>query len=139
MHAARTILLLILLTSLCQFFRSCESEPYRGLSEHESVWVKIDSIHIPSEIKSRVAYAIECFGTIVNNGCLHDHDCGYIATSGGNNTVIYSVYAHFDFQDRNCTNMMDCSIKMAFPAPGIYNLKIMQPDSTFLVTQITVN
>jgi hypothetical protein len=139
MHASRKIFVLILFITFCQFFKSCESGSYRGLyeTEWESVWAKVDSIHIPSEIKSTIPFAMEFFGTIGNNGCCRD--CGYIVGSPNNNDFILKIYGNYKLQDKNCSGMMDCSIKMAFPSPGIYTLKIKQPDSTFLVKQITVN
>lgn len=136
MHVTRTMLLLILLITICQVFRSCESGHYKGTAEFESVWVKVDSIHIPSEIKSTIPFAIEFFGTLGNNGCYHS---GANIRTSSSNDIILKIYGNFYLQAKNCTSMMDYRTVMAIAPAGIYNLKIKQPDNTYLVRQITVN
>lgn len=135
MRATQTILFLMLLISFSQVFRSCEIGPY----EMKSVMVKVDSIHLPSEIKSTIPFEIEFFGIIGNNGCYHSG--GYLQTSSGNDIII-EAYGTFDFQAKNCPAIMvylnPNRLIMTIPDQGIYNLKIKQPDGTFLVRQINV-
>jgi hypothetical protein len=137
MHRAREILFFILLIIFVQFLRSCESEPYKGLRQIESIWVRVDSIHTPSGIKSGVAFPVEFFGPAVNNACCKD--CGYVGGATNKNEYLIKVYGNFDLQGKNCSGVMDCSLIWSFPEPGIYYLKIMQPDSSYLVKQINVN
>jgi hypothetical protein len=125
--------ILIILLITCY---SCTEPIQKEYSNLESVWVKVDSLHVPTETKSRTQFNIEFFANLGYNRCYHLG--GMIMTGSGNNIFI-KVYGSFDYQSYKCSNLMVFRSHMALDPPGIYNLIIKQPDSTFLVRQIIVN
>jgi hypothetical protein len=115
---------------------SCDSGPYRL----DAYLIKVDSIHLPASINSNTPFDIEFFGTIAGDGC---HCFGEFTQSMTNNDIIVEAWGNYIDYSGKCPTVMvyltGHKLTMTIPSPGVYNIKIKQPDKTYLTRQITVN
>lgn len=127
--------LLLLLIGLFITF-SCDHSTNR----FEAFLIKVDSISIPQAISSGTPFNIGFFGTIGGDGC---HTFKEFKQTSESNNIILEAWGNLDVQSTACTTVMmflgGRSMPLTIQTPGVYNLKVKQPDNTFLIRQITVN
>jgi hypothetical protein len=133
MHSIKTIFFL-LLVAFCRILQSCSSKS--SVTNESTVMLKIDSVNVPATIKTNIPFQIEFFSTSGNNGCYFS---GGSTFATHDNDLIFRIYGIFSSQTKSCPDIIGYSYNMNLSLPGLYNIKIKQPDSTFLVKQITVN
>jgi len=125
---------LILPLIICQFLGSCKSGP--AGNDEITVMLKIDSIRVPSAIKTTTPFQIKFFSTPGSNGC---YNSGASSYASHDYDLIFRIYGIFGSQTGSCPTTIDYSYYLNLSLPGVYNIRVKQPDSTFLVKQITVN
>jgi hypothetical protein len=125
---------LIVLMFICSL-ESCDHKP-----DYRSFLIKVDSIHVPDTLIANSPFDIEFFGTIGVNGCYSFSDFNI---QQDNADLLIEVWGQVDLRQTVCPTVMvylsGQKITCTFPDPGDYNIKIKQPDNTFLVKQITIN
>jgi hypothetical protein len=136
MKIFKSIFLSIMVITICFIINSCLGESYI----HEEFLIKVDSIHVTDTAASNVPFDIEFFGTIGLDGCYYF--TRYYQTSN-NNDIIIEAWGSYDNKDRKCpavkVTLDGHTYNTTIPHPGIYNIKVTQPDYSYLVKQITVN
>jgi hypothetical protein len=84
-------------------------------------------------------FDIDFFGTIGANGC---YSFGSFKRSQVKNDIIIETWGKYDKKAVVCPTVMvyltGHKETLSIPDPGIYNIKIRQPDNTYLVKQINI-
>ncbi len=123
-----------LITLVC-FLLSCHGGPYKV----ESFLIKVDSIHVPIALISNTPFDIDFFGTIGTDGC---HSFVGFNHTLNNQEIMIEAMGSYDYQADLCPTVMvylnGHKLNMTVPIPGIYIIKIKQPDNTSLLKEITV-
>jgi hypothetical protein len=116
-------------------FESCNHKP-----DYRSFLIKVDSIHIPDTLTANSPFDIDFFGTIGVDGC---HSFSDFNIQQDNTDLLIEVWGKLDLKAAACPTVMvyltGQTITCTFPDAGNYNIKIKQPDNTFLVKPITIN
>jgi hypothetical protein len=117
-------------------FTSCEPKPdYQP--PYEPFLIKVDKIEVPISLSSNVAFDISFFG-IIGNGC--DSFLKF-EKSQSNNEILISVWGNHYIGPNPCTDiLMNLREKLNYiiGSPGVYVIKVKQPDDTYLEKQITI-
>lgn len=121
-------------------FTSCERKPdYEPDYEpaYEAFLIKVDKIEIPNSLSSNVPFDISFFG-IIGDGC---YSFLKFEKSKSNNEILISVWGNHYIGPNPCTailiNLRE-KLNYIIETPGVYLIKIKQPDNTYLEKQITV-
>ena len=102
--------------------------------------IRIDSLKVPDAITSKVQFEVSLFGTIGPNGCYSFEKFYYYATP--QNEVIIEVWGRYQYDGTTCTGStvyLNEKIELTISLPGVYTIKVLKPDSNYLVKEITVN
>jgi len=129
------ISLLVIITS-CYLLISCHTESHTSYS----FLIKVDSIHVPQNITSKTPFEIDFFGFIGPDGCYSFKK--FYQTMTSNNDIEVEAWGLYQTDSNVCLTVMvylNGHLNMTISAPGIYNLKIKQPDNNYLEKQLTVN
>lgn len=136
MKPKQPIIFLLTACSFCLILFSCHNELYTP----DSFIIKVDSIHVPHVITSKNPFDIELFGIIGTDGC---HSFSQYIYSLGSNCLRIEALGNYDYRAGLCPAIMvyldGHKLNVTIPLPGIYTIKIREPDYTFLTRQITVN
>jgi hypothetical protein len=136
MKICKSLFLFIMIITICFIISSCLSDSYT----HEEFLIKVDSIHLADTTTSNTPFDIEFFGTIGWDGC---YSFSGFNQTFNNNDIIIEALGSYDNKDRKCPSVMVSldghKLNATIPHPGIYNIKVAQPDNSSLVKQITVN
>lgn len=128
------ILLVIIISGF--FLISCNTKSYT----HYSYLVKVDSIHVPQNLTANTPFVIDCFGFVGPDGCYSFESFNQVITT--TNDIMVEAWATYRSDSETCTSVLvylNGHLNLTIPAAGIYNLKIKQPDNTYLERQLTVN
>ena len=136
MKKIKSVFLFMLVITICLFLRSCLSEPYT----YGDFLIKVDSIHIPDTITLNIPFDIKFFGIIGFDGC---HSFKTFNQTVKNNDIMIETWGSYENKNGLCPAVMvyldGQKLNMTFHTPGIYNIKIIEPDNTSFMRQITVN
>jgi hypothetical protein len=120
----------------CCILFSCNGGPYQV----KEFLIKVDSIHVPNVVSSNTPFDIAFFGTVGDNGCFRFEA---FRQNFNNNDIYIEAWGSLDYQATVCPAVMvyldGRKLSLTIPEPGIYNLKLGQPDANPLIKQITVN
>jgi len=120
---------------------SCEHKPDNkpdDKPEYTEFLIKVDKIEISNSLSSNVPFEISFFG-IIGNGC--DSFLKF-EKSKSNNEILISVWGNHYIGPNPCTDILINlreKLNYIIETPGVYIIKIKQPDNTYLEKQITVN
>lgn len=136
MKTSKSIIKLLSVFTIFCIFYSCRGGPYQV----KEFVIKVDSIHLPGVVTSNTPFDIAFFGTVGNNGCFRFEA---FRQSFNKNDIYIEAWGSLDYQATVCPTVMvyleGRKLTMTIPAPGIYSLKIKQPDANPLIKYITVN
>jgi hypothetical protein len=114
---------------------ACENK-----ADYKSFLVKVDSVQVPTAITSNTPFEIKFYGTISTNGC--SSFTNFDVKEESNNIVI-EAWAKADLNAFACPTVIvyltGHNMTYTIPNKGIYNLKIKQPDNSYLEKQIMIN
>jgi hypothetical protein len=127
---------LLILTIISYIIFSCD----RVSKKLDPYLIKVDSIHLSGIISSNVPFEIEFFGTIAGDGC---HTFDSFTQSLINKDINIEAWGNYTDYNGACPAVLvyltGHNLTLTLPSSGIYNIKIRQPDNSFLTKQITVN
>ena len=136
MKTFKTPFLFSIIITICLIVTSCLSDSYT----HTEYLVLVDSIHAPAIVTANVPFDIEFFGTIGTNGCCNFN--GFNQNISDTDVSI-RVSAVYDDKAKSCPTVMvyldGRKFNTSIPNRGTYIIKIIQPNSSTLDKQITVN
>lgn len=114
---------------------ACENK-----ADYKSYLVKVDSVQVPDIISSNNPFEIKFYGIISDNGC--DSFTNFNVKEESNNILI-EAWAKSDLNAFACPTVIvyltGHGMTYTIPNKGIYNLKIKQPDNSYLEKQIMIN
>ena len=126
---------LSVVTFFCILY-SCKGSSYQV----KEFMIKVDSIQVPNVVASNTPFDIAFFGTVGNNGCFSFEA---FRQNFNNNDIYIEAWGNLDYQATVCPAVMvylnGRKLGITISVPGIYNLKIGQPDANPLIKRITVN
>ena len=136
MKTTTLIVKLLTLTIISYILFSCDKAP----KKLDPYLIKVDSIHLPEIISSNIPFEIEFFGKIAGDGC---HIFEEFNQSLVNNDINIEAWGNYLEYTGVCPTvevyLTGHNLTVTLPSSGIYNIKIKQPDNSFLAIQITVN
>ena len=136
MTSSKSFIKLLIVVTFFYVLYSCKGGPYQV----KDFLIKVDSIQVPNAVASNTPFEIAFFGTVGVNGCFHFEA---FRQNFNNNDIYIEAWGSLDYQATVCPTVMvyleGRKLSLTIPAPGIYNLKIKQPDANPLIKQITVN
>jgi hypothetical protein len=136
MRRIKSFIQLMSVVTLFCYLYSCNGGPYQV----KQFLIKVDSIQVPGVVTSNTPFDIAFFGTVGNNGCFRFEA---FRQNFNNNDIYIEAWGSLDYPATVCPAVMvyldGRKLSMTVTSPGIYNLKIEQPDANPLIKQITVN
>ena len=136
MRTFRSVLMFMMIITLCFFLKSCLNEE----NASNDFLIKVDSIHVADTIASAVQFDIEFFGTIGYNGC--NSFKTFNQTIYDKNIAI-GAWGTYENKNGTCPAMMVSldgqKLRITIPLAGIYNIIILEPDNSSIVRTIVVN
>lgn len=134
MKIFRNFLAFVLLVGLTGYFSSCEKE-----EDYNYFLIQTDSISIPETILADQPFEVEFFGYIGPNGC---YSFSEFISAKQENTFRIEAWGKQNLKSNICSDVMVYlngeKLKFQIEEAGIYNLKIKQPDGTFLEQQFWI-
>lgn len=101
--------------------------------------IKVDSIQAPSEATMNIPFTIAFFGTVGTNGCYSFSDI--VMNHSGHNIDI-ETWGKFNNPGGACPAVMvyldGLTVNISIDYPGIYKIRIKQPDGSFIEKELTV-
>ena len=102
--------------------------------------IKVDSIQVPTPLSANVPFEIKFFGTIAGNGC---HSFYEFKVNQVNNDLLIEAWEKADAKALLCPTVMvyltGHNLTTQIQSAGDYNIKIKQPDNSYLEKQVRVN
>jgi hypothetical protein len=134
MKTKKSLITLITISIMIYLLSSCLEDAYT----FDTFLVKIDSFQLPETMTAKTTFEVRFFGTVGNNGC--------ISFEGFNQNLInkdieIEAWGRYDNRNNTCPEVMvylDKNLEITIPVAGVYNLKIKQPDKSYLERSITV-
>jgi hypothetical protein len=135
MKALKSILLFMVIIMLGYSLRSCLNDSY----SYSDFMIKVDSIHVADTVTLNTPFDIEFFGIIGFNGCCSFKTFNQSITD---NDITIEAWGVFENKNGICPTVLvfldGQKVNMTIRLPGIYNIKIRQPDNSSIVRKITV-
>jgi hypothetical protein len=108
-------------------------------SDFISILIKVDSIQVPNQLTVNVPFEIKFFGTIGGDGC---YSFSNFNVQIDNNNILIEAWGKIE-RAIICPTVIvyltGHNQTYTIQNTGTYNLKIKQPDNSYLEKQITVN
>jgi hypothetical protein len=105
-----------------------------------SYLIQVDSIHVPDNITAKTAFEVDFYGFVGPSGCYFFESFNQSLTT--TNDIMMEVWGRYESETEICPTVLvylDRHADITISTAGTYNIKIRQPDNTYLVKQITVN
>ncbi len=119
---------------LSGYFSSCQKD-----EDYEYFLIQVDSVSIPETILANQSFELEFFGYIGYNGC---YSFSEFVSEKQNKTILVEAQGKLNVKSTICSDVMvglnGEKLSLLLKETGNYNLKIKQPDGTFLERQILV-
>jgi len=136
MKTFKSVLLFMMIITLCFFLNSCLKEQ----SIYSDFLIKVDSIHVRDTLASAVPFDIEFFGTVGLDGC---HIFKVFNQTIKANEITIGAWGTYENKNGTCPTVIvyldGQKLNMTIPLTGIYNITILEPDNSYLVRRIVVN
>lgn len=133
MKKAGVLIAFILVLYWTGSLSSCKQE-----NEYDYFLIKIDSVYIPDSVILNETFQIKLFGFIGHNGC---HSFNEFVLKRENQVVNIEAWGKVKANPGICSDQMiylkDEKLKYKLDKPGIYTIKIKQPDGSYLEHQIS--
>ncbi len=123
-----------LMIFLSGHFSSCQKD-----EDYEYFLIQVDSVSIPETILANQSFELEFFGYIGHNGC---YSFSEFVSEKQNRTILVEAWGKLNVKSTICPDVMvglnGEKLSLLLKETGNYNLKIKQPNGTFLERQILV-
>ncbi len=136
MNLKRFLTASILLAALVLAFSACKLDS----KTTQPFVIYVDSLKVPDVITANVLFRVKLYGTIGPNGCYKLEKLYTYPTP--QNEVIIEPWGLYIYDGTPCTTgvtYLKDSVDVNISATGVYTLKVLRPDYTFLDKVITVN
>jgi len=134
MKKIRTFLIASLIICFLGHFSSCQKD-----EDYEYFLIQVDSVSIPETILANQSFEFEFFGYIGHNGC---YNFSEFVSEKQNKTILVEAQGKLNVKSTICSDVMvglnGEKLILVLNEKGNYNLKIKQPDGTFLERQFLV-
>jgi hypothetical protein len=136
MKKHKLILTILSVFTIFYLLFSCSREPYQV----KQFLIQVDSIDVPVALNINKSFDIAFYGTIGTNGCFRFEAFNQTF----NNYEIYlEAWGSYNYQATVCPSVMvyldGRKMTLTLTDPGIYTIRIKQPDGKPLIKEITVN
>jgi hypothetical protein len=124
-----------LILAICALLASCSN----ANNTYTDFLIKVDSIHCPDSVISNASFDIEFFGIIGFNGC---YSFKTFNQRLADNDITIEAWGTYDSNAGICpaalVTLDGQKLSMSLFTPGLYRIKISEPDMTIIVKSIVV-
>jgi len=128
----------LLIIGLAIYFSGCFSSCQKD-EDYEYFIIQVDSVSIPETILANQPFGLEFFGYIGHNGC---YSFSEFVLEQQTKAILVEARAKLSVKSTICPDVMvglnGEKLSLLLKEIGNYNLKIKQPDGTFLERQFLV-
>ncbi len=121
---------------ICVSFSSCLGDQ-GNVNDYK---IKVDSIHLPRQVKADTKFDIVFYGTIGFDAC---STFKTFNTEISNNEITIEAWGTYDDRNKLCPEQLVLldgkTLSMTLPKPGVYRIMISEPIDVVLVAQVTAN
>jgi hypothetical protein len=134
MKKIQTFVIVSLIIYFLGHFSSCQKD-----EDYEYFLIQVDSVSIPETILANQPFELEFYGYIGHNGC---YSFSKFVSEKQNKTILFETWGKLNVKSTICSDALvylnGKKIEFLLEEAGNYNLKIKQPDGTFLERQFLV-
>jgi hypothetical protein len=135
MKKIQTFLIASLIIYFLGHFSSCQKD-----EDYEYFHIQVDSVHIPESVEVNQPFELEFYGYIGHNGCYSFYE--FIWEKQDQN-IFVETWGKVSLKSTICSDALVYlngeKLSLLLKETGHYNLKIKQPDGTFLERQFLVD